>query len=297
MASSQGLAVELPLIKARSSRRTLDFLRRFSRNRGAVGGAVLLLVIIALAILAPMIAPYDPLATDAVPRQAPSRAHLMGTDELGRDELSRVLWGGRISLWIGLVPVAIATVVGTLLGMSAGYFGDLTDTVIMRCIDIMMAFPGILLALAIIAVLGTSLSNLMIAVGISAIPLYTRLMRGSTLSAKHNLYVDAARTIGAGNARIVLRHIFPNVLAPLIVVATLGTATAILVGASLSFLGLGQQPPTPEWGSMLSTARPMLRVAWWTTFFPGLAISLTVLAINMVGDGLREVLDPRLRTL
>ena len=297
MASSQSLAADLPVTQVRATGRAQEFLRRFRRNRGAVIGAILLMLIAAVAILAPVIAPYDPLEVKATPREAPSRAHPMGTDELGRDELSRVMWGGRISLWVGIVPVTIAAVAGIVLGMTAGYFGNVSDTIIMRLVEIMMAFPGILLALAIVAVLGTSLTNLMIAVGISATPLYTRVMRGSTLAAKHNLYVDAARTIGAGNARIISRHIFPNVLAPLIVRAILGTGNAILIGASLRFLGLGQQPPTPEWGSMLSQGRVLIRVAWWVTVFPGLAISLTVLAINIVGDGLREVLDPRLRTL
>lgn len=296
MAARQELAVELAAVRIRAPGRAREFLRRFARNRGAAIGAALLLLIAVIVVLAPVLAPHDPLATRFTPREDPGRAHLMGTDELGRDELSRVLWGGRISLWIGLVPVAIAALAGAVLGLSAGYFGDPLDSVIMRLIDVMMAFPGILLALAIVAVLGTSITNLMLAVGISSIPLYTRLMRGSTLGAKQHLYVDAARTIGAGDARIIARHILPNVVAPLIVVATLGTANAILVAASLSFLGLGQKPPTAEWGSMLSQGRALLRVAWWLTLFPGLAISLTVLAINMVGDGLREALDPRLRT-
>jgi peptide/nickel transport system permease protein len=280
-----------------ASPRLRAFLRRFGRNRGAVAGALLLTVLVALVVLAPVLAPYDPLATIGQPRQAPGAAHPLGTDELGRDLWSRILWGGRLSLWVGLVPVAIAAIVGTILGVSAGYLGDPVDAIVMRVIDVKMAFPGILLALAIVAVLGQSLTNLMIAVGISSIPLYTRLMRASTLSAKQNLYVDAARAVGAGSGRVVAFHIFPNITAPLIVLGTLGTANAILVAASLSFLGLGQPPPTPEWGTMLSTGRALLRVAPWITIFPGVAISLTVLAINMLGDGLREALDPRLRTL
>jgi peptide/nickel transport system permease protein len=274
----------------------LAFARRFSRNRGAVIGLIVIAVFVLVSVLAPLIAPYDPLAQKPDIRfQAPSAAHLCGTDELGRDILSRIIYGGRISLAVGVIPVVIAAVSGIVLGMSAGYFGGVVDTVIMRCIDIMMAFPGILLALTVIAVLGVSLTNLMISVGIFSIPLYTRVLRGSTLSAKENLYVEAARATGCGNLRILVRHILPNIIAPLIVLATLGVATAILVAAGLSYLGLGERPPTPEWGSMLSNARQYLRLAWWMTAFPGLAISLAVLAINMLGDGLRDVLDPRLR--
>jgi peptide/nickel transport system permease protein len=270
--------------------------RRFARNRGAVIGLFVVIALVFVSALAPLAAPHHPLAVDPTIRfQPPSAAHPFGTDELGRDVLSRVIYGGRISLIVGVIPVLIASISGIVLGISAGYFGGIVDMVIMRCIDIMMAFPGILLALAVIAVLGASLTNLMIAVGIFSIPLYTRVLRGSTLATKEQLYVEAARAVGCGNLRIMLHHILPNIIAPLIVLATLGMATAILVAASLSFLGLGQRPPTPEWGSMLSDARKYLRIAWWLTAFPGLAISLSVLAINLLGDGLRDVLDPRLR--
>jgi peptide/nickel transport system permease protein len=178
----------------------------------------------------------------------------------------------------------------------AGYFGGLIDSVIMRLIDVMMAFPGILLAVAIIAVLGAGLTNLMIAVGTFSVPLYTRLIRGSTLTVRESVYVEAAHTLGARDARIILQHILPNIMAPLIVLMTLGTATAILAAAALNFLGLGTQPPDAEWGSMLNAARPFLRIAWWMSIFPGLAITITVLAMNMIGDSLRDALDPRLRT-
>lgn len=287
------------LIASRYTDRWKSFLavaRRFSRNRGAVIGLVVIAVFTLVSAMAPLVAPDNPLTVNpAIRFQAPSAAHPFGTDELGRDVLSRVIYGGRISLIVGVIPVVIAAFSGIVLGMTAGYFGGAVDMLIMRCIDVMMAFPGILLALTVIAVLGVSLTNLMISVGIFSIPLYTRVLRGSTLAAKENLYVEAARATGCGNLRILARHILPNIIAPLIVLATLGVATAILVAASLSFLGLGQRPPTPEWGSMLSDARKYLRLAWWLTAFPGLAISLAVLAINLLGDGLRDVLDPRLR--
>lgn len=272
-------------------------IRRFMRHPGAVAGLVVIVLLLLLALIAPLVARQDPLALDPNVRLlAPSPSHPFGTDQLGRDLFSRVVYGARVSLVVGIVPVLIAAAAGIVLGLSAGYFRGPVDAIIMRCIDVMMAFPGILLALAVIAVLGSSLRNLMISVGIFSIPLYTRVLRGSTLSVRENLYVDAARTIGCSHLRILIVHILPNVVAPLIVLSTLGVANAILVAASLSFLGLGQKPPTPEWGSMLSTARNFLRLAWWMTAFPGLAISLSVLAINLLGDGLRDVLDPRLRT-
>ena len=296
MAAQQEVAAQLPQVRWTGRERAYDFLRRFARNKGAVVGVFIIFLIGFATIAAPLIVPYDPLdAKTEEARQGPTARHLMGTDEIGRDVLSRVVWGGRVSLRIGIIPVSIAAVTGTLLGLLSGYFGGLADTIIMRIIDIKMAFPGILLAVAIVAVLGPNIVNLMIAVGVTSVPLYTRLIRGSTLSAKQNLYVEAARALGCGNGRIILYHILPNVFAPLIVLMTLGTANAILVGSSLSFLGLGQQPPTPEWGSMLSAARRFLRIAWWMTVFPGLAISITVLSINLIGDGLRDALDPRLR--
>jgi peptide/nickel transport system permease protein len=275
----------------------ISTLRRFARHRGAVGGVIVLCLLVTVAIFAPLLARHDPLAVVPPDRLlGPSLLHPFGTDELGRDLFSRVVYGARVSLLVGIVPVLIAAVTGVVLGLSSGYFRGLVDGVIMRCIDVMMAFPGVLLALAVIAVLGSSLRNLMISVGIFSIPLYTRVLRGSTLSAREHLYVDAARATGAGHIRILVFHIFPNVVAPLIVLATLGIANAILVAATLSFLGLGEKPPTPEWGSMLAIARNYLRLAWWMTAFPGLAISISVLAINLFGDGLRDVLDPRLRT-
>lgn len=272
------------------------FVRTFRRNRGALIGLALLLVLVALALLAPMIAPYNPIKQSAAEvLEPPSRAHWLGTDQYGRDILSRVLIGARLSLRVGLVSVAIAAVCGSVLGLLAGYYGGLADTVIMRIIDVKLAFPGILLAMAIVAVLGPSLVNLMIAVGIGGIPTYTRVVRASVLSAKELLYVLAARATGCPDRRIMFLHILPNVLAPVIVLSTLSIAGAILAASGLSFIGLGAQPPTPEWGAMLSTGRQFLRDAWWMTTFPGLAIMLTVMSINLVGDGLRDALDPRLR--
>jgi peptide/nickel transport system permease protein len=225
----------------------------------------------------------------------PSADHIFGTDNLGRDIFTRVLYGGAISLQVGIFSVAIGSTIGTLLGLVSGYYGKWVDTLIMRFIDVMLAFPGILLALVIIAVLGRDLRNVMIAVGISTIPIYTRIVRGTTLSIKQNDYIVAAQAIGSPTWRILLVHILPNTLAPIIVVTTNGVAGAIIAGAALSFLGLGQQPPDPEWGLMLAQGREYIRVAWWVTTFPGLAIMTTVLAINLLGDGLRDILDPRLK--
>ncbi|HEU5300116.1 MAG TPA: ABC transporter permease [bacterium] len=271
--------------------------RRLRRNRGAIAGLYLLIAMVGVAAFADALAPYDPVKiTPDGALLPPGRAHLLGTDTLGRDVLSRLLHGGQLSLRVGLVAVSIAAIGGTFLGLVAGYYGRWPDLLIMRFIDLLLAFPSVLLALAIIAILGPSLLNLMIAVGISATPGYARLVRGLVLSARENVYVEAAVAVGCSDGLVLRRHILPNVLAPVIVLATLGMAGAILTGASLSFLGLGVQPPTPEWGVMLSDGRNYLRRAWWITTFPGLAIMLTVLAINMLGDGLRDALDPRLRT-
>jgi peptide/nickel transport system permease protein len=225
----------------------------------------------------------------------PSPDHWFGTDQYGRDILSRVLYGARLSLQTGLVAVAIAATTGSLLGLAAGYYGNLTDSIIMRMVDVMLAFPGILLAMAIVAVLGPSLINVMIAVGIGATPTYARVVRSSVLSAKELPYVLAARSIGTSNARQMFVHILPNTLSPIIVLSSLSIAAAILAASGLSFIGLGAQPPTPEWGAMLNQGRTYLREAWWMTTFPGLAIMVTVMSINMIGDGLRDALDPRLR--
>jgi len=274
----------------------LEFMRRLARSKGAIGGLVILILLILVALLAPLIAPFDPIKIDTNHYLfSPGSPYFFGTDQYGRDVFSRVLYGSRISLVIGLISVGIASVIGVTVGLVSGYYGGWVDGLLMRLIDIMLAFPGILLALGIVSMLGPSLRNVMIAVGISSIPTYARLTRGSVLSAKHELYVDAAHVIGVPNRLIVSRHILPNVVAPVIVAATLGVGAAILWAAALSFLGLGAQPPTAEWGRMLSDGRQYLRDQWWISTFPGLAIMVTVLAMNMLGDGLRDALDPRLK--
>lgn len=276
--------------------RLRSFSRRFFRNSSAVTGAIVLGLLILVALLAPVIAPYDPVEPNPRHRTSPpSREHLMGTDNLGRDVFSAVVYGARLSLRVGLISIGIGATIGTMLGLLAAYYEGWVDTIIMRGIDILLAFPGILLAIVFVTILGPGLSNVMIAVGIASVPRFTRVVRGAVLSLKQGVYVEAARSIGASNLRIMFLHILPNSLPPVIVMATLGTATAILSAAGLSFLGLGAQPPTPEWGAMLSNARTYLRDAWWWATFPGLAIMVTVLAMNLLGDGLRDVLDPRLR--
>ncbi len=269
--------------------------RRFRQRPGAMIGAAVLLIFIAMAIFAPLIAPFDPNEISRARRAAPSGTHWMGTDELGRDVLSRVIYGARISLRVGLVAVAIGLVAGTFFGLIAAYFGGWVDAVLMRIMDVLLAFPGILLAIAIIAILGPSLENAMIAIGIEAIPVYTRTSRASALSVKELEYVIGARALGSRDGRILFKHILPNIVAPLIVLATVGVAGSILTAAGLSYLGLGAQPPTAEWGAMLSSARSFLRDAWWMATFPGLAIILVVLSLNLFGDGLRDILDPRMR--
>jgi peptide/nickel transport system permease protein len=259
-------------------------------------GAVILSIIILLTVFAPFITPYNPIqVTPSARLQPPSLQHIFGTDDFGRDVFTRVIYGGRVSLQVGLVSVALAAATGTLLGVLAGYSGGWIDIVIMRLIDMLLAFPSILLALAIVAILGRSLPNVMLAVGIASIPVYTRVVRASTLSIKQLDYVLAARAIGSTGQRVMFFHILPNILASLIVITTNGIAGAIVAGAALGFLGLGAQSPTPEWGIMLSEGRVFLRTASWVTTFPGLAIMITVLAINLLGDGLRDVLDPRLK--
>ncbi len=266
------------------------------KNNGAIVGFSLLLLVILAAVFAPLITDYDPIKISPRERtQPPSQTHWLGTDQFGRDIYTRVVYGARVSLPVGLIAVGIAAVSGTLLGLLAGYYGRFVDGVIMRVIDIMLAFPGIMLALVVVAILGASLQNVMIAVGIGEIPRYTRLVRGSVLSAREQVYVEAARVIGVPNRAILYRHILPNIVGPVVVLSTLSVGTAILAAAGLSFLGLGSQPPRPEWGSMLADGRQFLRSHWWISTMPGLAIALTVLSVNMAGDGLRDILDPRLR--
>lgn len=268
--------------------------RRYRTNRSAVVGAGLFVVFVCVAVTAPWIAPYDPLDQDLYGRLAsPSLKHLFGTDDFGRDIFSRVVYGSRISLKIGIAAVGLALFAGTLIGLIAGYRGGSVDQVLMRLMDVMLAFPSILLAIGIVAILGPGLNHAMLAVGIVAIPQYARLVRASTLIVREADYVSALRALGASDARIMATAVLPNCLAPLVVQATLGLATAILDAAGLSFLGLGAQPPIPEWGAMLSGGRELIVRAPWVLTYPGLAIFLTVLSFNLLGDGLRDTFDPK----
>ena len=269
-------------------------LRALLSRPTAVFGGVVLIGMMVLALFAPWIAPYDPLATSwTLVRKAPSAAHWFGTDEVGRDLLSRIIWGARASLSAGVIAVAISVGVGVPTGMVAGYVGGWTDALISRLTDAMLAIPFLILAIALAAFLGPSLGNAMIAIGVTATPIFVRLARGQVLAARAEDYVEAARAVGNPPVRILLRHILPNILPPVMVQATLAVAAAIIAEASLSFLGLGQQPPAPSWGSMLNTSQRFLTQAPWMAIFPGLAIFLTVLAFNLFGDGLRDAMDPR----
>ncbi len=270
--------------------------RRLKRNRAAIIGGVIVLLFISIAILAPLIAPYPPNEGDLTKRlKPPGREYLLGTDPLGRDLLSRVIYGARISLQIQIVSVSIALVIGTLLGMMGGYYGGKLDHLIMRLMDILLAFPGIFLAISIIAVLGAGLTNLMLAAGIYSIPQFARIVRGSVLSLKEKEFVEAARAVGESDFNILFRYLLPNSMAPIIIQTTLRMATVLLTASGLSFLGLGVQPPTAEWGAMLSNARAYLITAPHVAMVPGLAIMLVVMGFNLFGDGLRDSLDPRLK--
>ncbi len=289
--------VTAPFVFARRPRSLWrDAWARLVRNRAAVFGGVIVLLLIISGLAAPLLAPYDPLKQnlrDSV--AAPSWAHPFGTDVHGRDILSRIIYGAAYSLRIGFLGAFLSGVVGSLLGLITGFYGGVADLLIMRLMDILLAFPGLLLAIAIIAAIGPGLNNVIIAVAIFSVPTFTRVVRGSVLSVRENEYVVAARTIGATDDRIMRLYLFPNITAPLIVLVTMRIATAILTAASLSFLGLGAQPPTPEWGAMLSDGRDYLVLAPHVAMFPGLAILLAVLGFNLLGDGLRDALDPRMR--
>jgi len=270
--------------------------RQLLRNKGAIAGAIILMILIAIAILAPHIRPHDPVEIGIDrPLLPPNSTYLMGTDNFGRDVLSRVLSGTHISLEIGIITNCVALAFGLPLGLLSGYFGKKLDSLVVGMMDIMLAFPGILLAMAIVVVIGKGLFQTMLAIGISWVPAYTRLVRGTVISVKENVYVEAARTIGCSTSRILRRHVLPNIMAPLIVLLTLDIGWAILTGAALSFLGLGAQRPTPEWGMMVNEGREFMRIAWWITLFPGLAIMVTVLSMNLLGDGLRDALDPKMK--
>ncbi len=268
--------------------------RRFRRNRGAVVGLALVALLVAVAALAPVLAPYAPDAQDLRARlRAPSAAHWFGTDEFGRDILSRVLFGARISLLTGLVPVVSGLIVGTAIGLVAGFYRGWLDDVLMRVMDVLLAFPSLLLALAVVGTLGPGLVNAVIAVSVVSVPSYARLARSVVIAAREEEFVHAARSLGANDPRLMLRHVLPSTIGPLTVQATLGIGFAILSMAGLSFLGLGVQPPTSDWGEMLSRGRRFLPDSAWLLLYPGAAISLTVLAFNLLGDGLRDAFDPR----
>jgi peptide/nickel transport system permease protein len=269
-------------------------LRRLPRRPAAMIGAAILVFFIALALAAPLVSPYDPIATSwAAVRKPPSAAHPFGTDELGRDVLARIIWGSRASLAAASVAVGMAACVGVPLGLVSGYVGGALDAIVMRLIDAMLAIPFLILAIALAAFLGPSLTNAMIAIGIAQIPVFARLTRAQVLAVREEDYIQAADAVGNPHRRIVWRHIFPNTVPPILVQASLAAAAAIIAEASLSFLGLGQQPPNPSWGSMLNTARSFMAQAPWMAFWPGVAIFSLVLSLNLFGDGLRDALDPR----
>ncbi len=275
-----------------SSELLLDLLK----NRTATIGMLLIVLILLAAIIGPAYAPYNPLIPAPLDRlKGPNSEHLFGTDSLGRDIFSRIIYGSRISIMIGLISVSISLIPGTLFGLISGYFGGTLDNVLMRLMDVLLAFPAILLAIFITAILGPNLTNTMIAVGIVYIPHYARIVRSSVLFLKEQLFVQSIRHLGGSHLRILLRHVLPNALPPIIVYATLGMGTAVLQAAALGFLGLGAQPPQPEWGAMLSEGRQYIQLAPHVAAFPGAAILLLVLGFNLFGDGLRDVLDPSLR--
>lgn len=273
-----------------------DAARRLLRDHAAVAGLMVIMFLIIIAIAASWITPYDPNDQSfRIKLKPPSTEHWLGTDEFGRDVLSRVLVGTRVALYVGIVPVIVAMTIGVTLGLAAGYYGKSVDQVIMRLIDILLAFPWLLLAIGIMAVLGPGINNVVIAVAIVNIPAFARIVRGSVLSIKEKEYVEAARAMGQPNPQIITRHVLANAWAPIIVLATLSIGQAIIYAAGLSFIGLGTQPPNADWGVMLSSGREYLRDAPWLGFFPGLAILITVLAFNLFGDGLRDALDPRMQ--
>ena len=278
---------------ARSPRQM--YWQRFRRNPMCIVGAALVLLLLFIAIFGPWLAPNDPILVNTPDRfLAPNRDYWFGTDEFGRDIFSRILYGGRIAVQIGLVSVAVAFVGGIVLGLISGYSGGWVDTVLSRILEIWLSFPDILFVIAVVAILGPSLNTVILALGFLSIPAYARIVRGSVLSARRELYVEAARAVGVSDSRVMARHILPNVVAPLIILSSLRFGGALLTGAGLSFIGLGAQPPSPEWGAILSTGRIYMYQAPWITVFPGMAIATFVVGVNMLGDGLRDVLDPRL---
>src|SRR5689334_1275720 len=296
------MAAVLPVVRAdASSSRAGDGAwrrawRRLRRRRGAMVGLVVVVAFVAIALLAPWLAPFDPVETSwSAIRKAPSAEHWFGTDDIGRDVLSRVIWGTRASLMAGVVSVSISLALGVPIGLAAGFAGGFVDALISRITDAFLACPFLILAIALAAFLGPNLTNAMIAIGVSATPIFVRLTRGQVINVKVEDYIEAARALGAPPLRTAWRHVLPNILAPVLVQATLATAAAIIAEASLSFLGLGQQPPAPSWGSMLNVAKNYVDNAPWMAIWPGIAIFVLVLAFNILGDGLRDALDPRQR--
>ena len=289
-----GREVPVPSVR-RGPGRVVRLKRLVAKNPLGAVGAGLITVLLLTAALAGVLAPFDPSAQIARRLTGPAGVYLLGTDELGRDILSRIIYGTRISLYVGVVSVGIALGIGGTLGLLAGYFGGWVDNLLMRLMDVMFAIPSLVLAIAITGILGPNLTNAMIAIGLVYTPTFARVVRGPVLSVVQHEYVAAARTVGARHGRIVLRHVLPNVTAPIIVQTTLSLSTAILTEAVLSFLGLGTQPPEPSWGTMLGTGRKFMETAPWVAVFPGFAIMLAVLGFNLLGDGLRDALDPRLR--
>ena len=286
------------LLKTKKRSQFLDVWLRLKKSKAAIVGLLLIGIFICMAILAPVLVSYenDALKMNVRERlQSPGFDHWFGTDELGRDIFARIVYGTRISLFVGIISVSIALTLGGTLGAIAGYYGGKIDNVIMRILDVLLAIPAVLLAITIVAALGASMLNLMIAVGVSNIPGFARVVRAAVLSVKDQEFIEAARAIGAKDHTIILRHVLPNSMAPIIVFATLKVATAIMATASLSFLGLGIQPPTPEWGSMLAAGRSYIRDHMYIVLYPGMAIVLTVLSLNLIGDGLRDALDPKLK--
>lgn len=285
-----------PAIGLPARRASRPALRQFLKNRTATGALLFLIVLALAALFAGFLAPYDPTKLNIVDRlHPPSRAHLFGTDQFGRDIFSRLLYGGRLTVFYAFIAIAIGGGIGILLGATAGYARGWPDAVIMRCMDILLAIPGLLLALVVLTILGTGLVNAQIAVGVSLIPVYVRLVRGSILAEREREYVTAARVIGAPAGRVMRRHILPSVWSQIVILSTSALGWAIVIAATLNFLGLGVAPPTPEWGADLAMGREWLTTGWWISAAPGLAITLAILAINFLGDGLSEALDPSLR--
>ena len=293
---SQQAAIRTSQPKPKKKSQAKEIWRRFIKNKLALGGLIIVVFLFSVALFADIIAPYGMDEQNlANAKQPPSAEHIMGTDNFGRDIFSRIVYGSRVSLLVGFISVGIGVAVGGSLGAIAGFFGGKADNLIMRTLDMMMAIPSMILAIAICSALGPGLANTMIAVGFSTIPNYARIVRSSVMTVKQQEYVEAATAVGSSNLRIIMRHIIPNSMAPLIVQASLGVAQAVLTAASMSFIGLGVQPPEAEWGNMLSAGRTFIRNQPHMVIFPGIAIMLTIFSLNLLGDGLRDALDPRLK--